>query len=496
MGFIKQETVYLVHVFELMKHDLSIDHNIFSLGVKFEKYKKKSKTRNFIFEKINILIGVFIFAFFYTLPILSLRPTEHTCLAIVFTVVYILASDATQFYVASYLIPILSVWLQIGFDSENGCRIDTSKLAQMFAYVYMSPEIFTHLMSVTVLVAFDKLKLNTYFWEKVILHFSPYPSTIIFTTMVMNFFLGSFFTTSISTTLVLSLVYPLIKFFDRKDQFSNALLFGIAWSGNCGAMASRFMDDLLPITSLQYAILSIPLAIIICGLEFLYLYFTFNIPKTSPNFARFEYMSTGLWTWRQYSFIIIELFSFLFISIYDSFEFTGHEGIVCLVPIVLIYGSGILTTNDFNSLNWTPVAIAGGSLALNMAMKISGLFDFIVDSFFSYIEYFQDTAKYFYCVVFVAILSSIFTDKIFLINKLLSFWFNDPTMIFLSILMVHVSQILIISTFSNIIISSIVFKGETYIKGYEMFKHGLITTTILALCIVIIGSFICKFIYL
>ncbi len=51
----------------------------------------------------------------------------------------------------------------------------------------------------------------------------------------------------------------------------------------------------------------------------------------------------------------------------------GDMGVVALIPIVLFFGTGVLTKEDFNNFLWTIIILAAGGLALGKAVSSSGL---------------------------------------------------------------------------------------------------------------------------
>jgi phosphate transporter len=51
----------------------------------------------------------------------------------------------------------------------------------------------------------------------------------------------------------------------------------------------------------------------------------------------------------------------------------GDMGVVAIIPLVLFFGSGVLTKEDFNNFLWTIVILAAGGLALGKAVTSSGL---------------------------------------------------------------------------------------------------------------------------
>ena len=51
----------------------------------------------------------------------------------------------------------------------------------------------------------------------------------------------------------------------------------------------------------------------------------------------------------------------------------GDMGVVAIIPMVMFFGTGILTKEDFNNFLWTIIILAAGGLALGKAVASSGL---------------------------------------------------------------------------------------------------------------------------
>lgn len=51
----------------------------------------------------------------------------------------------------------------------------------------------------------------------------------------------------------------------------------------------------------------------------------------------------------------------------------GDMGVIAIIPMVLFFGSGILTKEDFNNFLWTIIILAAGGLVLGKAVTSSGL---------------------------------------------------------------------------------------------------------------------------
>lgn len=51
----------------------------------------------------------------------------------------------------------------------------------------------------------------------------------------------------------------------------------------------------------------------------------------------------------------------------------GHMGVIAILPMVIFFGFGILTKEDFNNFPWTIIILAAGGLSLGKAVESSGL---------------------------------------------------------------------------------------------------------------------------
>lgn len=64
----------------------------------------------------------------------------------------------------------------------------------------------------------------------------------------------------------------------------------------------------------------------------------------------------------------------------------GDMGVVAIIPIVLFFGTGILTKEDFNNFLWTIIILAAGGLSLGKAVNSSGLLHTIASAITEHVE--------------------------------------------------------------------------------------------------------------
>lgn len=169
---------------------------------------------------------------------------------------------------------------------------------------------------------------------------------------------------------------------------SKALLLGIALASNMGGAASPIASpqNLIALQNMEpqpgwgiWFFIALPVCIISLVLIWLLLLVTFRpgrnttIVPVRPMKDRF----TGI----QYFIAIVTLITIaLWCASHQLEAFFGDMGVIALLPIILFFGTGILTKEDFNNFLWTIIILAAGGLALGKAVNSSGLLTTIATS--------------------------------------------------------------------------------------------------------------------
>lgn len=76
----------------------------------------------------------------------------------------------------------------------------------------------------------------------------------------------------------------------------------------------------------------------------------------------------------QWFITLVTLFTIVLWCVSHQLENTfGDMGVIAIIPLVLFFGTGILTKEDFNNFLWTIIILAAGGLCLGKAVESSGL---------------------------------------------------------------------------------------------------------------------------
>ena len=449
------------------------------------------------------IIGAIIFTVFYVAPFYEMYPPAHTCLAILVLAGFCWATEIIPSFATAYIVPLLCVWLGVGYDQETGRRIPANKLAVMFANKFTDPIIFVFLGSLTMSAALGKLNITERVSAVAMRRISRKSNTVLLTIMLINFWSAGFLSNIASTTLTLTFSMPIIRSLDPDDPFIKSLLFGLAWSGNAGGMittiassqnilAIKYINESgkTSINFLEWIAFAGPIGLV-CVLFFWvylviifkpnheYLQLDFNVPKQSK------------WGWKHNFTVAVTAVTIILWALQETFpKILGHVGITSLLPIVLFFSVGILNGSDFAGLRWSTLSLMGGGLALGEAMKVSGLLDLLSDSIS---RLFDGVPLFWVCMIFLfvqAVIVSVINHTsaaailfpvIFTIGEQL----NHPNLLLtLSAMMIGMAQLFHISSFTTALISGVhrhsasdhsVIESTPFITGSEFFSKGWVT---------------------
>jgi anion transporter len=165
------------------------------------------------------------------------------------------------------------------------------------------------------------------------------------------------------------------------SNMSKAVIMGIALASNIGGMLSPIaspqnviaIDIMEPEPTWgQWFFIVIPVGILSLVFIWLLLLVTFHpdrgttIVPIRPGRDRF--------TGTQWFVSIVTISTIVLWCLSHRLEWIfGDMGVIAIIPMVLFFGMGILTKEDFNNFPWTIIMLAAGGLSLGKAVKSSGL---------------------------------------------------------------------------------------------------------------------------
>lgn len=178
------------------------------------------------------------------------------------------------------------------------------------------------------------------------------------------------------------------------SQMSKALILGIALASNVGGMLSPIASpqNIIAIAIMQpqpawgtWFFIAIPVGIISILLIWLLLLVSFQ-PGRGTTIVPIRPVRDAFTGIQWFISIVTVGTIVLWCVTHQLEEVFGDMGVVAIIPIVLFFGTGILTKEDFNNFLWTIIILAAGGLALGKAVTSSGLLHTIAGSITKEVE--------------------------------------------------------------------------------------------------------------
>lgn len=188
---------------------------------------------------------------------------------------------------------------------------------------------------------------------------------------------------------------PLLRNLPVESHFAKALILGIALSSNIGGAASPIaspqniialqnMDD--PPSWGTWFFIAIPVCVLTIVLIWVLLISTFKVTRntTIVPIRPVKEQFTGV----QWFISLVTLATIVLWCVSHQLQSSlGDMGVIAIIPLVLFFGSGILTKEDFNNFLWTIIILAAGGLCLGHAVTSSGLLQTIATSITTHVAH-------------------------------------------------------------------------------------------------------------
>ncbi|KAI1496511.1 SPX domain-containing protein [Biscogniauxia marginata] len=335
------------------------------------------------------LLGIIIIFLVLLLVPLMEKPEQQACLAMLVFVSLLWATEAIPLFVTSLLIPFLCVVLNVVRSDDPPNRRLDSKAATVYVFAAMwTPVIMLLLGGFTVAAALSKCKIDKRIATFVLSKAGTRPRTVLVANMFVAAFASMLVSNVAAPVLCFSIIEPMLRNLPSDSNMSKAVIMGIALASNIGGMLSPIASPQNVValgimepapTWGEWFFVVIPVGIVSLLLIWMLLLVTFQPSKGTvivPIRSVREDFTGMQWF---VSFICVATIGLWCAS--HALEPTfGDMGVIAIIPIVIFFGVGILTKEDFNNFPWTIIILAAGGLSLGKAVKSSGLLHTVAES--------------------------------------------------------------------------------------------------------------------
>ena len=329
-----------------------------------------------------ILIAIItVFMLLLFIPIMK-KTEQQNCLAMLVFVSLLWATEAIPLFVTSLLVPFLVVVLRIMRSEDKPHHRLDSKAATKAVFAAMwTPVIMLLLGGFTIAAALSKYHIAKMMATFVLSKAGTKARTVLITNMFVGMFLSMWISNVAAPVLCFSIIQPILRNLPSDSNMSKALILGIALASNIGGAASPIASpqNIIALQNMRpgpswgiWFFIALPVCIITILLIWLLLLVTFQ-PGRGTTIVPIRRMKDKL-NGVQYFIISVTLITIILWCTSHQLEgIFGDMGIIAIIPLVLFFGTGILTKEDFNNFLWTIIILAAGGLSLGKAVSSSGL---------------------------------------------------------------------------------------------------------------------------
>ncbi|KAJ3337127.1 low-affinity phosphate transporter [Gonapodya sp. JEL0774] len=212
------------------------------------------------------------------------------------------------------------------------------------------------------------------------------PSRVVLAVMIVSGFLSMWISNVAAPVLCFGLIQPILRTLPSKSAYAKALIVGIALAGNVGGMSTPISSpqNIVAIANMrpaptwpEWLMVSLPVCMVATILIWFYIRLLFRPDEAGRNFAappeiyhkQAEHLDGTQW------FVAIVTLGTIALWCAESQleHIFGDMGVIAIFPLVLFFGTGVLTKEDFNNFLWTVIILAMGGIALGKSVDSSGL---------------------------------------------------------------------------------------------------------------------------
>lgn len=345
-------------------------------------------------KMLNFIVITFCFIVVKFWLTLFNDPLQQNCFAILIYASLLWATETLPLFVTSLLIPFLIVILPVLRDPTTALPFNSVDSSKFILSTMWSSVIMLLLGGFTLAAALSKYNIAKVLSTYILASAGTNPAIILLTNMFVALFVSMWVSNVASPVLCYSIIQPLLRTLPSQSSYSKALILGIALASNVGGMASPIASpqnifavgvmDPTPSWG-EWFIVSIPVCVICILLIWILLLLTFPL---DPNIKLLQlHPSKDPFTPIQWFVTTISIMTILLWCFSNSLSSVfGEMGIISIIPILLFFGTGLLSAEDFNNFMWTIVVLAMGGSTLGKAVSNSGLLSTIAEDIKSRIE--------------------------------------------------------------------------------------------------------------
>ncbi|RKP39742.1 SPX domain-containing protein [Dimargaris cristalligena] len=459
-----------------------------------------------------LILCTTIFAILVSVHIFD-TPEEQNCLALLVFASLLWATEALPLFVTALLIPFLVVLLRVlrsDIPNQDPVRLDAHATAKAIFGAMFSPVIMLLLGGFAIAAAMSKYNIAKTIASAVLSKAGSKPRWVLLMNMMVATVASMWISNVAAPVLCFSLIQPILRTLPPGSPFARCLIIGIALASNIGGMSSPIsspqniiaLDVMKPALNWgEWFAVALPVSVVCNILVWLFLLRVYKPADSTPAVHQARYVHEPF-NMKQWFIILVTIVSIVLWCIESVIhQYVGDMGVLAIIPLLLFFGTGILTKEDFNNFLWTTIILAMGGIALGRAVLSSGLLNTIATIIKGSIESYSLYSIYvIFCalVLFIATFISHTVGALIILPVVNSVGTSLPEpharlLVFGATLMCSGAMGLPVSGFPNM--TAIMMEDETgkpYLTTKDFLKAGIPSSVIAFAVIITLGYGICS----
>lgn len=364
--------------------------------------EQQSKSSDDIFPSVHalgLLISLGVFAVSLSVPyVIPNDPAASRCLSLLLLVVCLWITEAIPYFATALLIPILATVMGVLKDPADpaGIKLMDAEAAATFVLDH----IFNHttmllLGGYTISTAFSRCQLELRIASILQNRLGASPRLFILAVMFLGLFLSMWISNHTAPILCATIILPIVRDLPTDSRFSKALLLGLAYACNFGGMMTPIasLQNVLAVSHLEaigievsfgrWICLSLPFCGALTVIAWLLIIVLIRPDDLSAIPIIVYERSNVVFTKRNVAVMVLSLLTIVLFAVFQLPLVRGTFGDIAIIAlgfVTLIFGTGMLSEVDFNSLSWHTLFLVGGGNVLGKAIASSGLLGYLSDA--------------------------------------------------------------------------------------------------------------------
>ncbi|CAI5736352.1 unnamed protein product [Peronospora destructor] len=348
--------------------------------------------QNSLLRKVKLVPFGISVALFVFLLLVRITPkgddVQQRCLAMLVFITTLWVTEALPYFATALLVPPLVVFLHILNDKAHPDTLLTAKQsAKEVMSMLVNHTTILIMGGYSISAAFAKCQIELYIAAFLQRRFKKSPNLFLLAIMLMGLFLSMWISNHTAPVLCVSVLLPIIRDFPTNSTYVKTLLIGLAFACNLGGMMTPIssLQNTLAVSFLekagytvtfgQWMAIAVPFCTVGTIMCWLFLLWVMD-PRDATYIPQIVYDQKQKINSLH---VVVILMTLLTIFLWASFSVTsttfGDLGIISMMFMFIMFGTGMLSQFDFNSFSWHILFLIGGGNVLGDAIQRSGLLD-------------------------------------------------------------------------------------------------------------------------